>query len=365
MKKSLFVDQLVKRFKLKDSAQLMYLLSVIIVGVALLLGAWFFFLSSDGPSPSSIVRFESEQRDNADDCDYHRLVDGMCVEEENDMNPPLVAIMVENHIHAQPLSGIADAAVVYEAPVEGSIPRLMAIYPLDSDVEKVGPVRSARPYYLDWVHEYGQMMYMHVGGSPEALERISAEGIFDMNEFSRGWYFWRSKDRGAPHNVYTAENLWNAAFERYGDADADTTFASWKFQKADRCQENCITDISLSYGGGAYTPEWTFNSSTMQYDRSEFRRTDRDQDGTAIVVDTVIVQYVDATVLDNIGRLGIDTIGSGDAVVFQGGHAIEGQWQKENRHDRTRWFDEDNEEIELNPGKIWVQVVSQFNNIEY
>jgi hypothetical protein len=52
-----------------------------------------------------------------------------------------VAVMINNHIDARPLSGLNSADIVIEASVESGITRLMAIY-WSTAPEKVGPIRS-------------------------------------------------------------------------------------------------------------------------------------------------------------------------------------------------------------------------------
>jgi len=356
-----------KVLHVKDAEQLMFVLSAIIIAIAVMLALWFFVTPRKTDLGRSLKETRSDKgTENTGSCALRRFIDGVCVGNIGAQSPQLVAVMVENHVDAQPLSGIAKASLVYEAPVEGSIPRLMAIFPSFQEAEKVGPVRSARPYYLDWLLEYPSTMYMHVGGSPEALAKIQKESIFDMNEFSRGWYYWRATDRFAPHNAYTSSNLWNAALERYADVDAPHEFESWHFSDdIDMCETDCDQTISLSYGGGGYKPSWKYNGETGVYDRYEFRRVDADQDGEEIHADTVIVQLVTARVVDDVGRLNIDTIGSGKAVIFQGGQAIEGTWEKEELRERTKWLDDTGEQISFHPGKIWVQVVSQFNSVEW
>ena len=50
--------------------------------------------------------------------------------------------------------GLGAAGIVYEALAEGGIIRFLSIFqePLPASL---GPVRSLRPYYLDWGLEYG------------------------------------------------------------------------------------------------------------------------------------------------------------------------------------------------------------------
>jgi len=142
---------------------------------------------------------------------FYRLLDGVGVEDESKVNPPIFAVQVENMVDARPLSGISKANLVYEAISEAGITRLLALYVKDNSVSEIGPVRSARPYYIDWASEYGAL-YAHSGGSPEALRVVSDYDVLDLNEFSNGKYFWRSKSRYAPHNLYTSVELLGEAF---------------------------------------------------------------------------------------------------------------------------------------------------------
>lgn len=332
----------------------------ILAGVAFLLSIGILVYTvlphSFGPSPIVSLPGGGEQ---AGLCEYRRILDGVCVPSPDQMNPRLIAVMVENHFDSWPQSGVADAGIVYEAPVEGNISRFMLLYTADQDVSKVGPVRSARAYYLDWLREYGTPLYIHVGGSPDALARIAREDINDLNEFSRGWYYWRDNARYAPHNVYTSSELWQDALAVYSDNYTTSSYTGWQFGDVEPCTEQCTTELEIVYSGNTYTAGWTYNTTTERYARSQAGSADLDADATQVVADTVIVQYIDTTVLDGVGRLGMETIGSGRSIVFQKGHAIVGEWRKESLTDRTKFFDEGGVEVMFNPGKIWVQVINR------
>lgn len=302
-------------------------------------------------------------------CEQRRLLDGLCLDDAETSNatPQLIAVMIENHVEAQPLSGLTDAAIIYEAPVEGHIPRFMALYPEGSAVSDVGPIRSARPYYLDWLAEYPGTLYMHVGGSPDALTRIENEGVFDMNEFYYGGtYFWRSENRRAPHNTYTSSRLWDAALDAQADGEG-TRFTPWFFNESSQaCTENCINRIDIGFGGNhGYQVGWEYSSSSNQFNRFQFNQAHREPNGEQMTADVIIVQYVTTNVLDNVGRLGMEITGRGNAQIFQSGQRIEGYWSKANRTARTEWYDNNDQPIKLNPGKIWIEVVSQHSTVEW
>ncbi|MFH0857824.1 MAG: DUF3048 domain-containing protein [Candidatus Magasanikbacteria bacterium] len=308
-----------------------------------------------------------EIRAEEQDCENHRLLDGLCVENKEDMTSELIGVMIENHFEARPVSGLSKARVVYEAPAEGNITRFFAIFFNNEEVESVGPVRSARTYYLDWASEYGDIMYMHVGGSPDALEKIDEYQIFDMNEMYRGWYFWRSTDRYAPHNTYTSSKLWNQAWKAYGEENTNQEFLGWKFGKLEEgsCGDTCVSDVEISYAPPTYSSVWKYTSSTEQFVRYEGGRIHRDREGGEIVADTLIVQKIVMRAIDNVGRLDLDTIGSGQALIFRNGQVIEGEWKKTERKGRTRFYDFEGNEISFKSGKIWISIVGENHRVEY
>lgn len=363
----------------RDKVRMMYAMA----GVIFFLGVVFLIIlvSNNFFYENTVYNdFGNEVLDNKtdapSDCKFRRHIDGICVDVSLAVNPDLVGIMIENHYEARPLSGISMASVVYEAPVEANFTRFLVVYTSDADVSKVGPVRSARPYYLDWVSEYPGMMYMHVGGSPDALDRIKKFDLFDLNEFYWGWYYWRGQDRSAPHNVYTSKELWQKARVDYGDSyETDSDTESWKFEYWDECEDDCTDNITITFAGEVYQPTWQYNSSTMQYERYELGEPVFDpESGDKIVADTLVVQYVSTQVVDAVGRLSMETIGSGDAVIFRNGFKVEGEWCKASQTEKTRFYylDEDEQparrsgrEIEFKPGKIWVSVVNLMDGVTY
>jgi hypothetical protein len=147
---------------------------------------------------------------------YYSFLDGKPVGSASEQRPRVISIMIDNHPGARPQSGLSQAQVVYEVPVEGEFTRYFAIFNASTTVDKVGPVRSARPYFLDWLQEYGDALYIHSGGSPEALQILRNSTLFDANEFFRGAYFWRGTDHLAPHNLYTSSTAWNKLLAEYG-----------------------------------------------------------------------------------------------------------------------------------------------------
>jgi len=345
--------------------------SVLAVGLLVWVGVHSFTTSSGGDVTVHPGDEEAPPKDFVL-CDFVRVLDGVCVVSEAEVNPLLTSVMIENHTESRPQSGLADASVVYEAPVEGQISRFLAIYPLGVEVDQVGPVRSARPYYLDWAREYGEPMYMHVGGSPQALSLIKQYGMYDRDEMVYGANnFWRSGNRYAPHNVYTSSELWQKAHDGR-DWEAAPTYDGWQFGDMGLCfledeekrEYDCAEEIVASFNPPAYEAVWKYNKQSMKYERYQMGKLHKDADGEKIVADTVIVQRVETVVLDNEGRLGMTTVGEGEAIVFRDGYRIDGTWKKEGGTSRTEWVGVDGKNIRLKSGKIWVEVVNQHGAVE-
>jgi len=292
-------------------------------------------------------------------CTLRRTLDGICVQSKQDQQVPLVAVMIENHVEARPQSGLVDASVVYEAPVEANYSRFMALFPIENDVAKVGPVRSSRPYYLDWLQEYEKPLYMHVGGSPDALDNIVAANILSINEMKKGWFFWRDTAQYAPHNTYTSSQLWKAVYDDYSQK-VTNTFVGWKFDDdQEACTQDCIHQIDITFLAPNYTATWVYNPESNEYERKQGKQFHTDLDGRLIVADTIIVQHVLSRVVDTVGRQEIDTIGSGQVEIYKNGFKIIGTWKKESQSGRTNWYDAQGNLISLKAGKIWIEVVNQ------
>lgn len=118
-----------------------------------------------------------------------------------------VAVMLNNIKQGCPQSGIANAGVVYEAPVEGDITRLMGIFEDYKDLERIGSVRSCRDYYIFYANEF-DAIYAHYGQSAFALPYFEQHLIDNLNGVKLGKIcYFRSTDRKAPHNAYTTYDL--------------------------------------------------------------------------------------------------------------------------------------------------------------
>lgn len=290
---------------------------------------------------------------------YASSLDGQSVKTKNETVSAVVGVMVETHPDARPMIGFSKAKIVYEAPVEGSFTRYLAIFDSKQNVPKIGPVRSARPYFIDWLQEYGDGLYMHSGGSPEALGLIKSRNIFDANEFYWGEYYWRDQVRSAPHNLYTSSDNWKKILDEYGNNKEQFTPAkAWKY--AAIVGKNIASDSKLSIDfNSTYGVMWNYDPKSLLYVRSVNGLREKDADGAGVFARNVIIQFTDVNLItgDDSGRKTVRTLGTGKAMVLKKGSIITGTWEKKNLTDRTRFYDKNHREVLFAPGNTWVEVV--------
>lgn len=283
----------------------------------------------------------------------------------DELEPPVYAVMIDNHVYARPLSGLAEATLVYEVPVEGGINRFMAFYPGDQLVERIGPVRSARPYYLDWAAEH-EAMYVHVGGSPASLEELRGPEWRDLNEFWNGRYFWRDRSRSAPHNTYTSVGLLSQAWgAKYAD-ESRVVVSHWSYRAEVREDErpDSVPTVVINYSSTPHRVSWKYDADRNEYRRYQGTAPYQDEDGSSVWAKNVIVQYHKIAVIDSVGRLRINSLGEGSAYVLNNGQVTEAVWQKGTDTERTRYVTSDGDEVSLNVGVTWVQIVPEGVEVE-
>jgi hypothetical protein len=351
--------------------------------------------SEASPKPSAFKRDPSLPRNEA--CP---LNGEMYTKPERDLwetRRPL-GVMIENSKPSRPQSGISFADVVYEANAEGGIPRFLAVYYCQS-TDYVGPVRSARTYFLDWISEYGSSpLYAHVGGAntpgpANALGQIESYGwrvYNDLDNFSLGLpAYVVDTDRIGPgtaveHSKYgVPEELWKAAAKRgltQTEKDSrtgkeirwDANFVPWKFKEdaplADRpagfTADFSLSGLQTSYAGD-YTVRWQYDRAANAYLRFNGGQPFLDLNtNQQVLAKNVILQFMTmGPVDDGYNEEGhgthiiYGTKGEGKIKLLRDGKVVDGTWSKKTRLDRTKFFDITGKEIALNRGQIWIEIL--------
>ena len=267
-----------------------------------------------------------------------------------------ILVTIGNNEAARPQSSLDLADLVYEIPAESGISRYLAVfYAAESD--KIGPVRSARPYLLDVAKEWNAV-YVHVGGSPDALSILEKGSWPYVNEFAYGSYFWRDNARSAPNNLYTStENLIKILNNKKWNVEKEVR--GFKFlSDGEKQQGDKALSISVNYYSAKNT--YSYDEKTGLYSR--YISGAEQLDGTSkelIQVSNIIVQHVRSKRLDDEGRLEIDMYAGGKAALYSQGVVKNGTWSRKNSSSPTLFVGEDGVEWELVSGKTWIQVVDQ------
>jgi hypothetical protein len=293
---------------------------------------------------------------------------GLPVSSATAAKQPVIGVMIENlYPDARPQSGLGQAGVVYEALAEGGITRFLAIFqePLPATI---GPVRSLRPYFLDWGLEYN-IPVAHAGGSQPALEAIPSSGLKDINALVYdGSYFYRTTDREAPHNLYTNAQDLTALDSKLGYATAPT------FTPLPRKADKAVSPaphptIKISFSSSPYAVEYDFDAASDSYNRSMggVPHVDRNTN-QQIQVKNVVVEYVStsySTQDDGKPETIMQLVGSGQALVFDDGTVTTGTWNKASASAPTKLLDAAGKPIALNRGNTWYEVLPVGNSVTY
>ncbi len=326
--------------------------------------------AEDDPSVDTETPDISINQDFDPNDKVQRVIDGKMVPRTQENYLP-IAIMVENLATVRPQAGLQEANLVYEALTEGGITRFMAIYAGGQVLKEIGPVRSARHYFVDWAEEY-RGVYAHAGGSPQALNKLFANEYLaeDLSQMGGDHnYYWRKSEVPSPHNLFTSTEMLAYALRDKELQDADGDYPSWRFakgvQKSNRPTEE-IT-ITLPFSSASYEVKYTYDRATNAYLRFNggVAHTDSLTD-EQISVKNVLVQKVSTSLLEaDSGRLDMVTIGEGEATLFNNGERIDGTWKKAAAGQRTKFLDSNGEEMTFVPGNTWIEVLPDDRSVEY
>ncbi len=291
-----------------------------------------------------------------------RKIDNVCVENQESQDLWPVALMIDNNPAAWPQSGLSQAQVVYNTLVEGGTTRMMAIFTSTEKIGKIGPIRSSRPYYLDWVKEL-DALYGHSGGSPEALKKIEEEKILNLEEITSYGpkYFYRDKNKLAPHNLFTDSEKINQARIDWKLVQKTTNYLPRKFNNNNSfTSSQKIKKVIIDYAAGQlFDVSYEYQTSTEDFVRYQNNDLQIDANNKEVIkIKNIVIQTVmEEKHLDALDRLSMETMGAGQAMFLSKGKLIKGTWQKNSISAQTKFFDSQGQEIIFTPGNLWLEIV--------
>jgi hypothetical protein len=280
----------------------------------------------------------------------------------------VTGVMIENSTEARPQSGLNAAGLVFEAIAEGGITRFLALYQ-DTQSAFIGPVRSVRPYYLQWCQGV-DCAIAHVGGSPEALQNIKDWNVKNLDQFAGASFFQRVGSRAAPHNVYTS-GAQLAAYENSRGYTASTYTALQHLTKeapVNAASQNAKA-INLNYPGSAYDVHYDYDAASNSYKRSEggapHMVVDAANGSTQISPKVVIAIAVPRTLQTDHKHNTYAVVGSGAVYIFQSGTATAGTWSKASPTAQLTFVDAKGAPIKLNPGQAWISALDTIGDATF
>jgi hypothetical protein len=310
---------------------------------------------------------------------------GLPVTDASVNQKPVTGVMIENSTDARPQSGLDSAGVVFEAIAEGGITRFLALYQ-DTAPDYLGPVRSVRPYYIEWGLGFDAAI-AHVGGSPEALQDMKSWNVKDLDQFYNGAYYHRISSRAAPHNVYTslAELNQAEANKSYGTTTytgftrkdekpykapaASPTSSSSKNTKPAADARTAASSIDFGMSGPLYNVHYDYDATANSYKRSEggVAHMSLHKDGSqAQITPKVVIALVTSYGIQSDGKHSDYAVtGGGTAYFFQDGTVTVGKWSKAADREPLKFTDANGAAFPLDRGQTWISAVAGTGQVSY
>jgi hypothetical protein len=280
---------------------------------------------------------------------------------------PVTGIMIENSVYARPQSGLQDAGVVYEAVAEGGITRFMSLFQ-DAQPQYIGPVRSLRPYYIDFAAPF-QASIVHVGGSPDALSEVRSGTYRDLDQFFNSGAFSRVSSRAAPHNVYTSFAKLDALNQAKGFTSS--LYTSWPRKADKKIAVPTAKTIDLAISGPDFYVHYDYDAASNSYMRSEGGAphlelvSSDDKAGVRLHPKTVIALVMAYSIAGDGQHSVYQDSGSGTAYIFQDGGVTVGTWEKTDTGSQISFKDDKGLPVKLNAGQAWLTLVGGSNKVSY
>lgn len=320
--------------------------------------AWKLTHKAKTPAPTPVVEKKVEAPKPKV---YTSKLTGMAVTQpESEL--PVTAVMIENSPDARPQAGLKDAGVVYEAVAEGGITRFLTLFQ-EAQPNYLGPVRSVRPYYLDWLVPFDAAV-AHVGGSGEALEQLRGQNLKDLDYAFNSTFYHRVSNRYAPHNVYTSRAELLQLQKNKGWTTS--TFTGWTRKDETPSTAPNAKSIDFSISGFLYNPHYDYDAASNSYQRSEAGKPHVDEKtGQQIAPKVIIAMILPKSIHPDGVHTVYGTLGTGKAYVFQDGTVTVGTWEKKDRKGEMVFKLANGTILPLNKGNTWISAVELEGSITY
>lgn len=334
-------------------------IAVLIALIGLSFGVYALFFKKEAKAPAAITKKPAVQKP-AEPLKSELM--GVDITDASINDRPVTGIMIENSPTARPQSGINHAGVIFEAIAEGGITRFLTLYQ-EGEPGYIGPVRSVRPYYVQWLLGFDAPV-AHVGGSADALKLLKDSNGKDLDQFYNPSAYHRISSREAPHNMYTSIASLRAVEDKKGFT-SDFTPLKRKAEAPSKTPN--ATGINVAISSAPYNSHYDYDAPSNSYKRSEGGAAHMvvEEDGKQVQLSPKVVVVLAMPK----GKNGIYTtyqaVGSGEALIFQDGVATRGVWHKDTNNAQLTFTDEAGNALSLNPGQTWFTAAGSLSEVAY
>lgn len=271
-----------------------------------------------------------------------------------------IAIMIDNHDDARPQVGLNKAYIVYEIVVEGGYTRMMPVFK-GVDIDEIGPVRSARHYFLDYALE-NDAIYIHYGGSPQALSDIDKLDVTAINGIYQSTSsFWRVSGKASPHDVITSTNkiLSIAKDKKYRTTSDKNSVLNYTTNEVTLEGEMDAIDVYIPFST-SQNVSFKYDSDKKVYVKYANKKKQSDwRTKEDITTKNIIITFAENYTLNDIsgkGRQGLNNVKTLDGYYITNGKAIKINCEKSSRNSQTIYKDLSGNEINVNDGNTYIGI---------
>ena len=334
---------------------LIVILAIVVIILGVLLGMKFTSTKQE-QEENTVANEENENKDEL----LTVVLDGNTKDSKYASNKRTIAVVIDNVGDAVPQASLNEAMIVYEAIVEGNLTRFLAVYK-DPQVETIGPARSARPYFIDYAME-NDSIFVHYGGSPKALTEVQTLKLDNVNGIeSPGKVFWRTNRKNAPHNaMVSVAAVWDYAKSK-GYKTTTTQRNVLKYVTKEVELEEGVTANTVNVPYATSKVKFVYDENTKLYQRYVGNVLQKDfLTGEALITKNIIITFANNYTTDEengYGRQAIENIGSLNGYYITDGKAVKIKCEKTTRRGRTVYKDLSGNEIDVNDGNTYIQIV--------
>lgn len=302
---------------------------------------------------------------------YRHPLDGSALETPWTGRP--TAISMGNTKAAMPQHGINDAALIFEAEVEGASTRIMAVFGDLTNMPAAGPVRSARTFFNNLAVSLDAVM-VHCGGSVRGRNgyhdlnggKISGWEHIDARYYD-GTTFYRDKDRRAAgynleHTMFVKGESLIKLLEKkeYNVVNEGGTNVGMTFVEDFPLTGTAANKVTVEFKAGKDSV-FTYDAATGLYSASQYKQDWIDGNTNEVSKFKNLVVLVTKQTTKSDGeypRSYYTLVGEGKGYLVIDGQMVEINWSRADLRDPISYTLTDGTAVSFEPGRTYTAITA-------